>query len=61
MGMDTRRATEEPVRGLEGVARMGLAVQAQGARRKAMPGCIVDDEQRRDCPQSPWCSERDPF
>jgi len=51
--MDTRRAIKEPVRGLEGIARMGLARQAQGARRKSMPGRIVDDEQRRDCPQSP--------
>jgi len=58
-GMDTRRAIKEPARGLEGIAGMGLARQAQGARRKSMPGRIVDDEQRRDCPQSP-CAQKVP-
>ena len=32
---------------------MGLARRARGARRKAMSGHIVDDEQRRDRPQHP--------
>jgi hypothetical protein len=36
---------------------MGLARQDQGARRKSMSGCIVDDQQRRDYPQSP-CAQR---
>jgi hypothetical protein len=31
---------------------MGLAGQAQGARRRRC-GDIVDDEQRRDCPATP--------
>ena len=32
---------------------MGLARRDRGARRKAMSVYIVDDEQRRDCPQHP--------
>ena len=42
----------EPVRELGGVARVGLARRAPGARRRRC-GYIVDDEQRRDRPQSP--------
>jgi hypothetical protein len=53
------QAAQEPVRILRWVARTGLAGQGRGARRRSMPGCIFDDEQRRDCPQSP-CAQRVP-